>query len=124
MQFYTSLNADISGTRADIKKKSTVFFLVSCIFISKNKNFSFHVHFNFSDPHPDKLAYFLLYEKLIIHVSIPKTSKLSFLAQYFQSYSTLKVVSFFLRHPVVFGISAIYSPAACCYVTRIYEIRL
>ena len=28
VQFYTSLNADISGTRKDIKKRSTVFFLV------------------------------------------------------------------------------------------------
>ena len=39
--FYTSLNADISGTRKDIKKRSTVFFPVFLV-LSYKKNKDFH----------------------------------------------------------------------------------
>ena len=36
MPFYTSLNTDISGTRKDIKKRSTVFFPVFAVHSCQN----------------------------------------------------------------------------------------
>ena len=41
MRFYTSLNADISGTRKDIKERSTVFFPVFPVLSYQKKNFHF-----------------------------------------------------------------------------------
>ena len=44
--FYTSSNADISETRKDIKKRSTVFFPVFPVFSYQRIKFSFRIHFN------------------------------------------------------------------------------
>ena len=43
--FYTSLNADISGTWKDIKKRFSFQFYL--YFHIKNLKFSFHVHFKY-----------------------------------------------------------------------------
>ena len=45
MSFYTSLNADTSETRKDIKKRPMVFLPIFPVLSYQTIKFSFHVHF-------------------------------------------------------------------------------